>query len=125
MKHRKLLVSIIFFAIPCLLWAEEPGLFVKTFNNFSGRLFLLLGGIIPGLILTIKFSAEMIKTYYSREQNPEAFKSAIIKFATAVFVIFNIVLITVFVFGDNNSAATGNLTSGMSTVLNEVKGGTT
>jgi hypothetical protein len=68
-------------------------------RNFSARLFVLLGGIVAGLTLTIKFAVEMVKTYYSREQNPEAFKSAIIKFALAVFAIFNLSLITYLVFG--------------------------
>lgn len=95
---KKTITAAGLMSAPFMLHAEELSL-ESIVHGFSVNLFALLGGIIPGLVLSIKFAVEMIKTYYAREQNPEAFKSAIIKFSIAVFAVVNLSIITLLVFG--------------------------
>lgn len=100
MKNRKKIATLAYSLVPFAVFAD-PLTLEGIVNAFSVQLLALLGGVIPGLVLTIKFAFEMIRTYSTREQNPEAFKFAIIKFSFAVFAIINLALITIFVFGDN------------------------
>ncbi len=101
---KRILTAAYSALVPFALLADDGVTLNSIVNNFAARLFVLLGGFIPGIVLSIKFAVEMVKTYYAREQNPEAFKSAIIKFALAVFAIVNLSLITFLVFGRNFTA---------------------
>lgn len=76
--------------------------------NSLARMVTLMTGIIPGVLIAIKFMYDVVVAYFSRDVDPHKMKNAIIGFAIVVLVILGYVVVVNFVFADDATNETGS-----------------